>query len=193
MLSMKRIPSTEKSGRLHTSTASVVVLPVHERGSDDIRLDEKDLRVDTYKSGGPGGQHANTTDSAVRVTYLPLGIQASSSQSRSQHDNKATALQLLRSKLLKQREAEVSAARRNLRIEKIGDGQAIRTYHYLQSYVNDHRLRLSHTGVENVLNQLVSLDDLFLDKLVELELFNKLIEQISSSGSTELLSDKNMT
>ncbi len=149
---VQRIPVTESSGRIHTSTATVVVLP--EADEVDVAIDERDLRIDVYRSTGPGGQSVNTTDSAVRVTHLPTGLVVAIQDEKSQHKNKAKALAVLRSRLLdlelqKQRVAG-SAARRSM----VGAGERaekIRTYNFPQDRLTDHRLGQSFHNLPAIL------------------------------------------
>jgi peptide chain release factor 1 len=151
---VQRIPATESSGRIHTSTATVVVMP--EADEVEIEIDEeKDLRIDVKRSSGPGGQSVNTTDSAVRVTHLPTGLVVEIQDEKSQHKNKAKALSVLRSRLYdmqlqKQREAD-SAARRSM----VGGGDRsdkIRTYNFPQDRVTDHRIRMDLSSLPRVMD-----------------------------------------
>lgn len=150
---VQRVPKTESRGRIHTSTATVAVLP--ERTEVDVTINPKDLRIDTYRSSGAGGQHVNTTDSAVRITHLPSSIVVTSQDGRSQHDNKNLAMQHLRAKLYdyyqEQQQSEIDSLRR----ENIGSGdrsEKIRTYNYPQNRVTDHRLNNSWNNLDNIIN-----------------------------------------
>ena len=142
---VQRVPATESQGRIHTSACTVAILPEADEVTDiDVR--NEDLRIDTYRSSGAGGQHVNTTDSAVRITHLPSGVVVECQDERSQHKNKAKAMSLLKSKLLQhaqdQQQKETSDARRNL----VGSGdrsERIRTYNYPQGRVTDHRINLT--------------------------------------------------
>ena len=142
---VQRVPATESQGRIHTSACTVAILPEADEVTDiDVR--NEDLRIDTYRSSGAGGQHVNTTDSAVRITHLPSGVVVECQDERSQHKNKAKAMSLLKSKLLQhaqdQQHKETSDARRNL----VGSGdrsERIRTYNYPQGRVTDHRINLT--------------------------------------------------
>src|SRR4051812_5311619 len=141
---VQRVPQTENKGRIHTSTATVVVLPEVQDVALNIR--PQDLRIDTYRSSGAGGQHVNTTDSAVRITHLPTGVIATSQDGRSQHDNKEKALFILKSRLLEKLQVEKEQKTGNLRSTMIGTAERsekIRTYNFPQNRVTDHRLGIS--------------------------------------------------
>lgn len=162
---VQRVPVTEKSGRIHTSAASVAILP--QADEVDVQLCNEDLRIDTYRSGGPGGQHANTTSSAVRVTHFPSGIVITIQDERSQHKNKAKALKVLCAKLYEMERQRLHSSRSKLRSEQIGSGdrsERIRTYNYPQGRVTDHRVGITYHSIEDIM-QGESLD-IFFDALI---------------------------
>ena len=149
---VQRVPVTESQGRVHTSSATVTVLP--EAQEVEVQIEEKDLRVDVYRSTGPGGQSVNTTDSAVRVTHLPTGIVVSMQDEKSQIQNRAKAMQVLRARLLKAEQdrqtAELSTARRS-QVGGGGRSEKIRTYNYKDNRVTDHRIGLTLHNLDKVL------------------------------------------
>lgn len=172
---VQRVPSTEASGRVHTSTATVAVLP--EMEDVDVRIDEKDLKIDVYRSSGAGGQHVNKTESAVRITHLPSGIVVAMQEERSQHKNRAKAMTILRSRLYeREREAKESAhaAERKSQVGTGDRSERIRTYNFPQSRVTDHRIELTLYKINEVVNG-TALDD-FIDALITRDEAEKLAE-----------------
>jgi peptide chain release factor 1 len=158
---VQRVPATETQGRIHTSAATVAVLP--EAEEVDVKIDAQDLKIDVFRSSGPGGQSVNTTDSAVRVTHLPTGIVVSQQDQKSQLQNKIKAMEVLRARLLDRMISEQEAARAKDRRAMVGTGDRsakIRTYNYPQSRVTDHRINLS-------LHNLAEIVDGRLEELVK--------------------------
>jgi peptide chain release factor 1 len=150
---VQRVPATEAQGRIHTSAVTVAVLP--EAEDVEIDIPEKDLRIDVYRSSGPGGQSVNTTDSAVRVTHIPSGIIVTCQDEKSQHKNKAKALKVLRARLLDRAQAEQQAKIAANRRAMVGTGdrsEKIRTYNFPQSRVTDHRVNLTVHQLDRVLD-----------------------------------------
>jgi peptide chain release factor 1 len=149
---VQRVPETEASGRIHTSTATVAVLP--EAEEVDVRIDEKDLRIDVFRSSGPGGQSVNTTDSAVRITHIPTGVVVSQQDEKSQHKNKAKAMKILRARLYEAERERQSADRAADRRGQVGTGdrsERIRTYNFPQGRVSDHRIELTIYDIDKVM------------------------------------------
>jgi len=158
---VQRVPETETQGRIHTSTVTVAVMP--EAEEVEFELDPKDLRIDTFRSSGAGGQHINKTSSAIRVTHLPTGMVVECQDQRSQRENKARALTVLRSRLLQQKQAAYDEAYNAQRQSQVGSGdrsEKIRTYNYPQDRVTDHRIGLTLRNLQGVL-------DGDLDRVVE--------------------------
>jgi peptide chain release factor 1 len=149
---VQRVPETEASGRIHTSAATVAVLP--EAEEVDITIEDKDLRIDVYRSSGPGGQSVNTTDSAVRITHLPTGLVVIQQDEKSQHKNKARALKVLRARLYEAQRQALAATRAADRKSQVGSGdrsERVRTYNFPQGRVTDHRINLTLYKIDKVL------------------------------------------
>jgi len=150
---VQRVPETEAQGRIHTSAATVAVLP--EAEDVDVRIEEKDLRIDVFRSSGPGGQSVNTTDSAVRVTHIPTGLVVQCQDQKSQLQNKIKAMEILRSRLLDRMIAEQEAQRARTRRAQVGTGDRsakVRTYNFPQNRVTDHRIGYSAHNLSDVLD-----------------------------------------
>ncbi len=174
---VQRVPATEAAGRIHTSAATVAVLP--EAEEVDVSIDEKDLRIDVYRASGPGGQGVNTTDSAVRITHIPTGIVVSQQDQRSQIQNKAKAMEVLRARILDARLAEIQSARARMRKTQVGTGDRsakIRTYNYPQSRITDHRINLTMHDISRVM-------DSDLGKLIEALKLADTEEKLSGESS----------
>jgi peptide chain release factor 1 len=149
---VQRVPVTESGGRIHTSAATVAVLP--EPTEVDMTIDDNDLRIDIYRSSGAGGQHVNTTDSAVRIVHVPTGIVVAMQDERSQHKNRAKAMQVLRARLFERRREEAHGAEAEARKAMVGSGdrsERIRTYNFPQGRVTDHRIGLTLHKLDEVL------------------------------------------
>ena len=162
---VQRVPDTETQGRVHTSAATVAVLP--EAEDIDVKIDDKDLRIDVFRSGGPGGQSVNTTDSAVRITHIPTGIVVSQQDEKSQHKNKAKGMKILRSRIYEAERLKKDSERAKDRKSKIGSGdrsERIRTYNFPQGRVTDHRINLTMHKLTEFMNG---------------ELFDEMIESLS--------------
>jgi len=172
---VQRVPKTEAQGRIHTSTATVAVLP--EAEEVDIVLHDKDLRIDVFRSSGPGGQSVNTTDSAVRITHLPTGIVVSQQDEKSQHKNKAKALKILRARIYDAERSKLDAERAANRRGQVGTGdrsERIRTYNFPQGRVSDHRINLTLYKIDKVMTG-EALDEI-IDALIASDQAERLAE-----------------
>jgi len=172
---VQRVPDTETQGRVHTSAATVAVLP--EAEEVDLKINESDLRIDVFRAGGPGGQSVNTTDSAVRITHIPTGLSVSQQDEKSQHKNKAKGMKILRSRLYELERSRIDQERSKDRKNKIGTGdrsERIRTYNFPQGRVTDHRINLTLHKLEEFL---------------EGEIFDEMIESLSLKAQEESLSN----
>ena len=150
---VQRVPATETQGRIHTSAATVAVLP--EAEELDLKIEDKDLRIDVFRSSGPGGQSVNTTDSAVRITHIPTGLVVSQQDQKSQLQNKIKAMQVLRARLLDLRIAEQEAERSRMRRSQVSTGDRsakIRTYNFPQSRVTDHRINYTVHEIDRIMD-----------------------------------------
>ncbi|KAF8387737.1 hypothetical protein HHK36_026391 [Tetracentron sinense] len=177
---VQRVPVTEKSGRVHTSAVSVAILP--QADEVDVQLRNEDLRIDTYRSGGSGGQHANTTNSAVRIIHIPTGMMVSIQDERSQHMNKAKALKVLCARLYEMERSRMQTTRSKLRSEQIGSGdrsERIRTYNFPQGRVTDHRVGITHHSINDVMQ------GESLDVFIEALLLRQEIDAIASFSSDQ--------
>ena len=174
---VQRVPDTETQGRVHTSAATVAVLP--EAEEIDVKINDSDLRIDVFRAGGPGGQSVNTTDSAVRITHVPTGLSVSQQDEKSQHKNKAKGMKILRSRLYDLERSRVDQERSQDRKSKIGTGdrsERIRTYNFPQGRVTDHRINLTLHKLEEFL---------------EGEAFDEMIETLTLQAQEEKLSSLN--
>jgi peptide chain release factor 1 len=172
---VQRVPTTESGGRIHTSAATVAVLP--EAEDFDVEIEEKDLRIDTYRAQGPGGQSVNTTDSAVRITHVPTGVVVQCQDEKSQHKNKAKAMKVLRSRIYdaeRQRQSEERASDRKSQVGSGDRSERIRTYNYPQGRVTDHRINLT-------LHK--------LDRIVEGESLDELIDALTAEDQASRLAE----
>ncbi|HEV8365308.1 MAG TPA: peptide chain release factor-like protein, partial [Gemmatimonadaceae bacterium] len=177
---VQRVPLTEAQGRIHTSAATVAVLP--EAEEIDLVIDDKELRIDVFRASGPGGQGVNTTDSAVRITHLPTGVVVSQQDQRSQIQNKAKAMEVLRAKLLDLKIAEQEAERTRIRRSQVSTGDRsakIRTYNFPQSRVTDHRIGLT-------LHDLPRIMDGDIGKLIDGLQMANMEELLSGDGDNEV-------
>ena len=174
---VQRVPDTETQGRVHTSAATVAVLP--EAEEVDVKIEEKDLRIDVFRSSGPGGQSVNTTDSAVRITHVPTGIVVSQQDEKSQIRNREKGMQVLRSRIYEFERQKKENERSKDRKSKIGTGdrsERIRTYNFPQGRVTDHRINLTLHKLEEFL---------------EGEIFDEMIESLNLQAQEEKLSNLN--
>jgi peptide chain release factor 1 len=174
---VQRVPETESSGRIHTSAATVAVLP--EAEEVDVVIEEKDIKIDTYRASGAGGQHVNTTDSAVRITHIPTGIVVTQQDEKSQHKNKAKALKILRSRIYEAERQKKETERASARKDQVGSGdrsERIRTYNFPQGRVSDHRINMTLYKIEDILKG-GQLDDL-IEALIADDEATKLAEAI---------------
>jgi len=172
---VQRVPDTETQGRVHTSAATVAVLP--EAEEVDLKINDSDLRIDVFRAGGPGGQSVNTTDSAVRITHIPTGISVSQQDEKSQHKNKAKGMKILRSRLYELERSRIDQERSKDRKTKIGTGdrsERIRTYNFPQGRVTDHRINLTLHKLEEFL---------------EGEVFDEMIEALTLQAQEESLNN----
>ena len=160
---VQRVPETESSGRIHTSTSTVAVLPEIEEV--EFEIEDKDLKIDTYRSSGAGGQHVNKTESAIRITHLPTGIVVACQDERSQIKNKDRAMSILRSKLYDFYQGQIESEYKENRKSQVGTGdrsERVRTYNYPQGRVTDHRVNVTSYSLTNVLNGDI---DMFIEAL----------------------------
>ena len=172
---VQRVPDTETQGRVHTSAATVAVLP--EAEEVDLKINDSDLRIDVFRAGGPGGQSVNTTDSAVRITHIPTGLSVSQQDEKSQHKNKAKGMKILRSRLYELERSRIDQERSQDRKSKIGTGdrsERIRTYNFPQGRVTDHRINLTLHKLEEFL---------------EGEAFDEMVESLTLQAQEEKLSN----
>ena len=163
---VQRVPETESSGRVHTSAATVAVLP--EAEDVDIAIEDKDIKIETCRASGAGGQHVNTTDSAVKLTHIPTGIVVSLQDERSQHKNKAKAMKILRSKIYELEREKIQKERSSARKAQVGSGdrsERIRTYNFPQSRVTDHRINLTLYKIHDIVIE--GKLDFILDRLIQ--------------------------
>ncbi len=173
---VQRVPATETQGRIHTSAATVAVLPLAEEA--DFVINEADLKIDTMRSSGAGGQHVNKTESAIRITHIPTGLVVAMQEERSQHRNRAKAMALLRSRILDARNQKLDAERAEERRSQVGSGdrsQRIRTYNFPQGRVTDHRINLTLYS---------------LDRIIEGEGLDEIIDALTAERQAELLAQQ---
>ncbi len=175
---VQRIPVTETSGRIHTSTVTVAVLP--EAKEVDLKINNEDLRIDVFRSQGPGGQSVNTTDSACRITHVPSGLCVASQQEKSQHRNKEIAMRILRSRLLEHKQNEEAAKHAATRKNQVGTGdrsERIRTYNYPQNRVTDHRFNISHHNLPELMEGDL---DAFFEEILGVDNARQLEEELAN-------------
>ncbi len=149
---VQRVPETEASGRIHTSAATVAILP--EAQTQEVEIKTQDLKIDTYRASGAGGQHVNVTDSAIRITHIPTGVIVSCQDERSQHKNKAKAMRVLKARVLKKKQEEQKKERSDKRKRQVGSGdrsEKIRTYNFPENRVTDHRINLTVYNLANII------------------------------------------
>jgi peptide chain release factor 1 len=173
---VQRVPATETQGRIHTSAATVAVMP--EAREIDFEIDEADLKIDTMRSSGAGGQHVNKTESAIRITHLPTGVVVAMQEERSQHRNRAKAMALLRSRILDAQQQKADQERSQFRKEQVGSGdrsQRVRTYNFPQGRLTDHRINLTLYS---------------LDRLIEGEGLDEVIDALAAERQARLLADQ---
>ena len=173
---VQRVPATETQGRIHTSAATVAVMP--EAREIDFEIDESDLKIDTMRSSGAGGQHVNKTESAIRITHLPTGVVVAMQEERSQHRNRAKAMALLRSRILDAKQQKADDERSQQRRTQVGSGdrsQRIRTYNFPQGRMTDHRINLTLYS---------------LDRLIEGEGLDEVIDALTAERQAQLLADQ---
>ncbi|MDP9128631.1 MAG: peptide chain release factor 1 [Pseudomonadota bacterium] len=177
---VQRVPQTEASGRVHTSTATVAVLP--EMEEVDVKIDDKDLRIDVYRASGAGGQHVNKTESAVRITHIPTNTIVAMQDERSQHKNKAKAMKILRARIYESQRSAIASAHAAERKSQVGTGdrsERIRTYNFPQGRVSDHRIEKTMYNIADVING-EALDE-FIDALITQDEAQKLAELVGES------------
>ena len=173
---VQRVPATETQGRIHTSAATVAVMP--EAQEIDFEINESDLKIDTMRSSGAGGQHVNKTESAIRITHLPTGVVVAMQEERSQHRNRAKAMALLRSRILDAKQQKADEERSQHRRTQVGSGdrsQRIRTYNFPQGRMTDHRINLTLYS---------------LDRLIEGEGLDDVIDALTAERQAQLLADQ---
>ncbi len=173
---VQRVPATETQGRIHTSAATVAVLPIAQEA--DFVINDADLKIDTMRSSGAGGQHVNKTESAIRITHIPTGVVVAMQEERSQHRNRAKAMALLRSRILDARNQELAAERAQDRRSQVGSGdrsQRIRTYNFPQGRVTDHRVNLTLYS---------------LDRIMESEGLDEIVDALTAERQAELLAQQ---